>query len=660
MAPPHSPTERSPRGHRRRPSRPASQGKDGRTTSPVPSPGEWSVDRGRSRVRRSSNPFSEENLRRKGYHSLLSSFGKVFHVEKRWKLIREMGSGAYGVVIQPNLASLGSSAADEISGETVAIKLVTRVFDKVQLAKRALREITLLRHFANHENITGLIDVDAISPDFNEIPWKIIKSGQTLTNEHVQYFLYQILRGMKYVHSASVIHRDLKPGNLLVNADCELKICDFGLSRGFESRPDENATHLTEYVATRWYRAPEIMLAFRRYSTATMVSEHALVSKDSLSSLSAVTVDQLNKVLDVLGTPDERAQAYVRSLPFKKTVPFRKIIPAADPQALDLLAKMLAFNPSDRITVPEALEHPWLAAYHDESDEPECAEKFEKWRKIEELETLDDFRAALWNEIEEYRREVRGIPPEDIPSVPPPDASPVLTPFPQTEPPGMVWEPSVVVENIDEAMEGLEEKEGAERVEEKEEGGLHMPESLRKRFSSSPENYLRQGSTPTDPVVTYARRSSILQPSRQGSTYTSPMPSTQQLPTFIEDSTASLGAGTVVFPSQQGYVVPARSRTGSMAGGEVTRRLLRTLSTVSIHESVEGLAGGLAGIAPIGKYIVENEPGEEDAPPSEMPREFGPRIAESPEGEEENSYDHEHQGEAGSRKTGREGKFRLG
>ena len=71
-----------------------------------------------------------------------------------------------------------------------------------------------------------------------------------------------LLTGMKYIHSASVIHRDLKPGNLLVNADCELKICDFGLSRGFESSPDENVTHLTEYVATRWYRAPEIMLAF--------------------------------------------------------------------------------------------------------------------------------------------------------------------------------------------------------------------------------------------------------------------------------------------------------------------------------------------------------------------------------------------------------------
>jgi len=116
---------------------------------------------------------------------------------------------------------------------------------------------------------------------------QIIKSGQTLTNEHVQYFTYQILRGtrhalgslvsrhsffysrvpgiigMKYVHSASVIHRDLKPGNLLVNSDCELKICDFGLSRGFDSVSEDGATPMTEYVATRWYRAPEIMLALR-------------------------------------------------------------------------------------------------------------------------------------------------------------------------------------------------------------------------------------------------------------------------------------------------------------------------------------------------------------------------------------------------------------
>lgn len=105
---------------------------------------------------------------------------------------------------------------------------------------------------------------------------QIIRSGQQLTNSHICYFLYQILRGMKYIHSANVIHRDLKPGNLLVNADCELKICDFGLARGFKPDPtewDPNSMGpggaMTEYVATRWYRAPEIMLSYKRYSTAS-------------------------------------------------------------------------------------------------------------------------------------------------------------------------------------------------------------------------------------------------------------------------------------------------------------------------------------------------------------------------------------------------------
>ncbi|KAG6910031.1 hypothetical protein DXG01_013755 [Tephrocybe rancida] len=547
-----------------------------------------------------------------------------------------------------------SSAEDEISGETVAIKLVTRVFDKIQLAKRALREITLLRHFASHENITGLIDVDAISPDFNEIyifmePMEadlhqIIKSGQSLTNEHVQYFLYQILRGMKFVHSASVIHRDLKPGNLLVNADCELKICDFGLSRGFDSQPDENTSHLTEYVATRWYRAPEIMLAFRRYNTASCILAELLIGKPLFKGKENVGTPDDN-VIKKIGS--DKAQAYVRSLPFKRKVSFRKILPAADHQALDLLGKMLAFDPDDRITVPEALEHPWLAAYHDESDEPDCPVKFDKWRQIEELETLEEFRTALWNEIEEYRREVRGMPindPDDIPGV---LVEP--QPFPQAEEPLEPSEPRAVAQTTsDKPTDDVPPLPILDKHEE-----VKKPEVLRARLSSSPEHFLRQGSTTTDPVVTYARRSSILQPpSRQGSTYTSPLPSTQQLSPYTDGPTQTeprpMGTGSVVFPTQQGYVVPARSRTGSMAGGEVTRKLLRTLSTVSIHESVEGLAGGLAGVAPIGKYIVEGQT-EADAPPSEMPREFG--IDETSEGELEECEV--------ETKRGREGKFTL-
>lgn len=302
---------------------------------------------------------------------------------------------------------------------------------------------------------------------------------------------------------------------------------------------------------------------------------------------------------------------------------------------------MLAFDPSDRITVPQALEHPWLASYHDESDEPECPRKFEKWRQIEELETLEDFRTALWNEIEEYRREVRGLPiddPADFPSA-------SIQPFLQTEEPQNSGAICSIAQNTtdDKSGNGATTTTDAERQEETE----PLEGMLRAGLSSSPEQCLRRGSIAKDPVVTYAHRSSILQPlSRQGSTYPSPVPATQHLLTTIEGQiqveSRSLGTGSVVFPTQQGYVVPVRSRAGSVAGGEATRKLLRTLSTVSIHESVEGLEGGLAGIAPIGKYIMEGRT-EADAPPSEIPGEFGPEKDEDLVG----------------MKRGREGKFQI-
>ncbi|KAJ6581383.1 kinase-like domain-containing protein [Mycena capillaripes] len=640
--------------------------------SPLPPSSANAVDRGRSRVRRPSN--SEHEMKRKGYHALHSSFGKVFHVKKRWKLIREMGSGAYGHVI---------SAGDEITGETVAIKLVSRVFDKIQLAKRALREITLLRHFTGHANITGLIDATMISPESNEIyifmePMEadlhqIIKSGQTLTSEHVQYFVYQILRGMKFVHSASVIHRDLKPGNLLVNADCELKICDFGLSRGFE-----NASHLTEYVATRWYRAPEIMLGFREYDTAIDVWSIGCILAELLSSQPLFKgkdyVDQLKKILDVLGSPEEtvlqkiaseKARAYVRSLPISKKKPFTKILPAADVQAIELLSHMLTFDPDQRFTVAEALEHPWLSGYHEPEEEPECTEVFEKWKAIEELKTLDEFRVALWNEIQDYRREVRGgIDDEDEFLASDAEESSMDDVTDETSSTDIVMDNEVAEPTAD--VEPVLEGPTTEPVEPSAESLPPPVDPAEKPLPPAPTDPVvayarrssimqptRQGSiygsprplsqhpveqstdnlapplppsdkptTPTDPVVTYARRSSIMQPTRQGSIYGSPRPSSQHLHSFTESPMATEpGApGTIAFPTQ-GYVFPARSRTGSTAGrGEVTRKLLRTLSTVSIHESAEGRAGGLAEIAPIGRYIVESNMSEADAPPSEMPR----------------------------------------
>ncbi|KAH9941959.1 kinase-like protein [Amylocystis lapponica] len=602
--------------------------------SAIPSPDSTSGRRGRSRTRVPQASHSDEELRRRGYHSLVSSFGKVFHVEKRWKLIREMGSGAYGFVI---------SAADEISGEPVAIKMVTRATEKIQLAKRALREITLLRHFA-HENITGLIDVDC-SRSLSEIyifmePMEadlhqIIKSGQALTNEHVQYFLYQILRGMKYIHSASVIHRDLKPGNLLVNADCELKICDFGLSRGFNSAPDEHPTAMTEYVATRWYRAPEIMLAFKGYGIAIDVWSIGCILAELMLGRPLFKgkdyVDQLNKILEVLGTPDEhvikrigsqKAQAYIRSLPYKKTVPFSRLLPTADPQALDLLTKMLAFDPAERITVVQALEHPWLASYHDVGDEPECAEVFEKWHLIEQLETLDEFRVALWHEIQDYRKEVRSVEPDGSGSRRP-TRSPSLREDAPAQEKGVPQHGSL--RNPSASPEADAGREAA--IQSSEKG------SKSKEGTEHDSGVEQVAAAHADPVLTYARRTSMMQPSRANSTYSSYSVSQfrAQVAASAEGESAQAGGSSVVFPTQtQDFVVPARSRTASMLGSEATRRLLRTLSTVSIYESGEGLAGGLADIAPIGKYIVDRE----EALPSEMPRELEspPKVASPQDG----------------------------
>lgn len=171
---------------------------------------------------------------------LFQTPNNVYILQQPWQFVKELGQGAYGCV---------SSARNSSTGETCAVKKVTNVFQKKILTKRCLRELRLLHHFRGHKNITCLYDMDIVfdppgSGQFREVYLyeelmeadlhAIIRSGQPLSDAHFQSFLYQTLCGLKYIHSANVLHRDLKPGNLLVNADCELKICDFGLARGFQ------------------------------------------------------------------------------------------------------------------------------------------------------------------------------------------------------------------------------------------------------------------------------------------------------------------------------------------------------------------------------------------------------------------------------------------
>jgi mitogen-activated protein kinase 1/3 len=212
----------------------------------------------------------------------------TFTVDKRYAMIRVIGSGAYGVVISAKDTNATSKdVGGNSANSSVAIKMVPKAFSDEIDAKRILREIKLLNHF-QHDNIVNLIDMMPPNvkylDDFTDVYMvtelmetdlhRIIYSKQKLSIEHVQYFIYQVLRGLKYIHSCRVLHRDLKPSNLLVNSNCDLKICDFGLARGILSSSSDSALidgqHptllLTEYVVTRWYRAPEIMLACHEYS----------------------------------------------------------------------------------------------------------------------------------------------------------------------------------------------------------------------------------------------------------------------------------------------------------------------------------------------------------------------------------------------------------
>ena len=194
--------------------------------------------------------------------------GTNFFLPPKYQIQQVLGSGAYGVVV----AALDTSNPNE-EENIVAIKKIEKAFEHKVFSQRTLRELKIMR-LLKHENVLGCksILMPRSIDDFNELYvvtdlmetdlTSIIKSNQTLTDEHVQFFIYQILRGLKYVHSSGILHRDLKPRNLLVNANCDLKICDFGLARSNINTLMTQNAQLTDYVVTRWYRAPEVILSY--------------------------------------------------------------------------------------------------------------------------------------------------------------------------------------------------------------------------------------------------------------------------------------------------------------------------------------------------------------------------------------------------------------
>ncbi|KAE8688750.1 Mitogen-activated protein kinase-like protein NTF6 [Hibiscus syriacus] len=334
--------------------------------------------------------------------------GTIFEVPSKYAPpIQPVGRGAYGIVC---------CATNSETKEEVAIKKIGNAFDNRIDAKRTLREIKLLCHM-DHDNIIKIKDI--ITPPEKEkfddvyIAYElmdtdlhqIIRSSQALTDDHFQYFLYQLLRGLKYIHSANVLHRDLKPSNLLLNANCDLKICDFGLAR-----TTSETDFMTEYVVTRWYRAPELLLNCSEYTAAIDIWSVGCILMEIIRREPLFSgkdyVQQLGLITQLLGSPEDsdlgflrsdNARKYVKQLPRFPKQPFAEKFPDLSPEAIDLAEKMLVFDPSKRITVDEALNHPYLSSLHEINEEPTCPSPF-----VFDFEQMtlneEDIKELIWRE----------------------------------------------------------------------------------------------------------------------------------------------------------------------------------------------------------------------------------------------------------------------
>lgn len=329
--------------------------------------------------RREKEKVREDRLRR--LRHLRKDFFEVPLIENKYTVAQIIGEGASGVVC---------SAIDRTTNEPVAVKRVSRGFDKVPVSVRILRELKFLRLLRGHENIVEIKDIlmpastrnfDDVFVVFELMPTDlnhILRSKTELSSLHMQYFMYQLLRGLHFLHSSGVFHRDLKPNNILINKQCMLRICDFGLARAnFDDTPD--ITFWTDYVATRWYRAPELIMTHStRYSTKIDIWSAGCILAEMLGKGKPLFpgkdgYDQLQLMMSVLGSPGDEAIAKVQSarvrkhfqmLPRQRRQPFTQIFPHAEPEACSLLEWLLEFDPEKRPDALQALSHPYFKEFY--------------------------------------------------------------------------------------------------------------------------------------------------------------------------------------------------------------------------------------------------------------------------------------------------------
>ncbi|PAA82761.1 hypothetical protein BOX15_Mlig028739g3, partial [Macrostomum lignano] len=346
----------------------------------------------------------------------------TFTILERYQNLRPIGSGAQGIVC---------AAYDAVSKDNVAIKKLARPFQNVTHAKRAYREFVLMK-LVNHKNIIGLLN--AFSPqssleEFSDVylVMELMDANlcqviqMDLDHERLSYLLYQMLCGIKHLHSADIIHRDLKPSNIVVRTDCTLKILDFGLAR-----TAGGSFMMTPYVVTRYYRAPEVILGMGYQENVDIWSVGCIFGEMVRGRIlfpGTDHIDQWTKITEQLGTPSPEFLArlntavrnYVQNRPKYQPWPFEQLFPndyfpPDSPEhrsltagmARDLLGRMLVVDPLRRISVDEALMHPYINMWYDDS-EVNCAPPQRYDHSVDTRDfTVDQWKQLIFVEVKAY------------------------------------------------------------------------------------------------------------------------------------------------------------------------------------------------------------------------------------------------------------------
>jgi mitogen-activated protein kinase 15 len=340
-------------------------------------------------------------------------------VLRKYEIVQKLGKGAYGIVWK---------AIDKKTRETVALKKIFDAFQNATDAQRTFREIMFLQELNNHENIIRLLNVLKAENDrdiylifeFMETDLHAVIRANILEDIHKQYTMYQLFKCLKFMHSAELLHRDVKPSNLLLNSECQVKLADFGLARSVAQLEEETSPILTDYVATRWYRAPEILLGSTKYTFGVDMWSSGCILGELLGGKpmfqGTSTMNQLDKIMEITGRPSQEdvdavqspfAATMLESLPGVHPRSLRELFPNATPEAEDLLIRLLQFNPQKRITAEEALRHPYVAQFHNPGDEPYCDHIITIPINDNTKYSISEYRDKLYAEIVKRKKELR-------------------------------------------------------------------------------------------------------------------------------------------------------------------------------------------------------------------------------------------------------------